>query len=165
MTDKHIYCSRRGSTLVELCIVMALFSILSVMIVSFSAMADTFADDQQKKYAFFESASQIQQDITDVLMSCDSIGAEVIVYDTAIVCDHTTAAFDAVSKTFNISHCDGTETSKKMGRVTLLGFELSPDGGLLKCTVYGEDSKGRAYSDTFVFTLHCAEFSREGGYV
>lgn len=160
MSDKNISLCRRGSTLVELCIVMALFSILSVIIVSFSVMADTFANDRQERYAFFESASQIQQDITDVLLSCDSLGNEVNVYDTAIVCGNTEIEFDAVGNTLNISNGEGAETRRKIDSVRLITFELSPDGGLLKCTVYGEDSKGRAYSDSFLFALRCAEFSR-----
>jgi len=162
MSDKNISLCRRGSTLVELCIVMALFSILSVMIVSFSAAADTFANEQQEKYAFFESASQIHQDITDVLMSCDSLGNEVNVYDTAIVCGNTEIEFDAVGNTLNISNGEGAETRRKIDSVRLITFELSPDGGLLKCTVYGEDSKGRTYSRAFVFALRCAKYNGEG---
>ena len=41
--------SRRGSTLIEMIIAMALLSIVSVMIVSFSAMAHSFTNDETQK--------------------------------------------------------------------------------------------------------------------
>lgn len=49
--------SRRGATLTELVIVMALVAIVSLIIISFSSMAYSFADRNEEEYLFLEDCA------------------------------------------------------------------------------------------------------------
>ena len=64
MTRPPIHRCKKGTTLVELAIVLVLFSILSVMITSFSAVTETYAADAQSRYAFLDECATLRHEIS-----------------------------------------------------------------------------------------------------
>ena len=146
--------SRRGSTLVELIVAMALVSIVSIMIVSFSAMAHSFSGDEQGKHQFIDDGATVRRGITDYLLTCDEIGNIVKVSNSELECGTNKATWNNVTQYFKI--CGERKVLKGVYSLT---FEKATDNPkLLKCTVTGATEKGQTYSQTFVFALRCATF-------
>ena len=146
---KNRICSRRGSTLIEMIIAMALISIVSIMIVSFSAMTHSFAGDEQSKHSFIDECAEIRRDISDFLLTCDVDGKNVELFSDR--------GLDGEGGTFY-----WYETPKELGgkvyeNIDDISFKFG-SGKLLKCTVTGISEKGVEYKQTFVFALRCATF-------
>ena len=151
--------SRRGSTLVELIVAMALVSIVSIMIVSFSAMAHSFSGDEQGKHQFIDDCAAIRRDINDFLLTCDTEKDVVGGSETVI-----TVASNGLNCT-NGKFIGAIYTSDKvmlgdrvLDGVAAITFVPTSNPKLLKCTVTGATEKGQTYSQTFVFALRCATF-------
>ena len=150
--------SRRGSTLVELIIAMALVSIVSIMIVSFSAMAHSFSGDEQGKHQFIDDCATVRRDINDFLLTCDT---EKDIGGNATAIDVTSSGLNCTNgKSIGVLY---TSDKVRLGDRVLDGvaaitFDTTSNHKLLKCTVTGRTEKGTEYSQTFVFALRCAKF-------
>ena len=153
---KNRIFSRRGSTLVELIIAMALISIVSVMIVSFSAMANSFAGDEQGKHSFVDECAAIRQDVNDFLLTCDISGTEINVASNGLEVEGGTSLNIILLS-------DGIRLGNRdLDDVTNITFDVGENENLLKCTVTCVTEKGAEYKQTFVFALRCATFKKEG---
>lgn len=157
--------SRRGSTLVELIVAMALVSIVSIMIVSFSAMAHSFSGDEQGKHQFIDDCAAIRRDINDFLLTCDIqewdearaqyVPDEVVVSEHQLTTGSKTLRWSDIADTLIVNG----SVKRSLKGVYSLAFEKATDNPkLLKCTVTGATEKGQTYSQTFVFALRCATF-------
>ena len=146
---KNRICSRRGSTLIEMIIAMALISIVSIMIVSFSAMTHSFAGDEQSKHSFIDECAEIRRDISDFLLTCDVADEEVKLHeDYGLSCN---------ADVFFWQDYDNTLNDIVYENIDDISFEIG-SSKLLKCTVTGSTEKGVEYKQTFVFALRCATF-------
>ena len=137
MTNKIL--SRRGSTMVEIIVALALVSIVSIMIVSFTAMTSNFAEDEQSKHDFVDSCAAIRRDINDYLLTCDIDEAEVNVAQLNDLWDNETKELKG----------------RKLKGVDEISFAKVSDK-LVKCTVSCDDGTG--CTQIFVFALRCATF-------
>ena len=152
---KNRIFSRRGSTLVELIIAMALISIVSVMIVSFSAMANSFAGDEQGKHSFVDECAAIRQDVNDFLLTCDISGTEIKAASNGLeVNDSTHLKVTPRNDGIRLGNRD-------LDDVTNITFDVGENKNLLECTVTCVTEKGAEYEQTFVFALRCATFVEE----
>ena len=146
---KNLICSRRGSTLIEMIIAMALIAIVSIMIVSFSAMTHSFAGDEQGKHSFIDECAEIRRDISDFLLEQDKADNEMTLYkDSGLNGEE-----DAFYWYKNYKELD----DKVYENIDDISFEIG-SSKLLKCTVTGSTEKGVEYKQTFVFALRCATF-------
>ena len=146
---KNRICSRRGSTLIEMIIAMALIAIVSIMIVSFSAMTHSFAGDEQSKHSFIDECAEIRRDISDFLLEQDIAGNKMTLYKDSGL----NGKNDAFYWYKNYKELD----DKVYENIDDISFEIG-SGKLLKCTVTGISEKGVEYKQTFVFALRCATF-------
>ena len=152
---KNRIFSCRGSTLVELIIAMALISIVSVMIVSFSAMANSFAGDEQGKHSFVDECAAIRQDVNDFLLICDISGTEIKAASNGLkVNDSTYLKVTPRNDGIRLGNRD-------LDDVTNITFDVGENKNLLKCTVTCVTEKGAEYEQIFVFALRCATFVEE----
>ena len=165
---RTIFQNKRGSTLVELCIVMALLAIVSTMIVSFSAIIDRYVKQNQRQYTFIEESAQIRQAMSDWLFSLDEAGNIVTVTDQQISLQQTEnrAAFDTTTQTLFWVYPDGTV--KTVGTKTVDGIsysleQLSATTSILKCIMTGTDAHSNMMTQAFLLTLRCGSFAKEGG--
>ena len=146
---KNRICSRRGSTLIEMIIAMALIAIVSIMIVSFSAMTHSFAGDEQSKHSFIDECAEIRRDISDFLLKHDDVEKTVTLHeDYGLSCN---------TDVFFWQDYDNTLNDKVYENIDDISFEIG-SSKLLKCTVTGISEKGVEYKQTFVFALRCATF-------
>ena len=137
MTNKIL--SRRGSTMVEIIVALALVSIVSIMIVSFTAMTSTFAGDEQSKHDFVDSCAAIRRDINDFLLTCDEANVNVAPNELNDLWDNETKELNG----------------RELKGVDSVSFEKVTDK-LVKCTVSCDD--GTESTQIFVFALRCATF-------
>ena len=146
---KNRICSRRGSTLIEMIIAMALIAIVSIMIVSFSAMTHSFVGDEQSKHSFIDECAEIRRDISDFLLEQDIAGNKMTLYkDSGLNVKNDAFYWYKNYKELN---------DKVYENIDDISFEIG-SGKLLKCTVTGISEKGVEYKQTFVFALRCATF-------
>ena len=146
---KNRICSRRGSTLIEMIIAMALIAIVSIMIVSFSAMTHSFVGDEQSKHSFIDECAEIRRDISDFLLEQDIAGNKMNIYKYSGL----NGKNDAFYWYKNYKELN----DKVYENIDDISFEIG-SGKLLKCTVTGISEKGVEYKQTFVFALRCATF-------
>ena len=150
---KNRICSRRGSTLIEMIIAMALIAIVSIMIVSFSAMTHSFAGDEQSKHSFIDECAEIRRDISDFLLKHDDVEKAVkLDGDYGLNSERDTLYWHSHPKKLD---------DKVYENIDDISFEIG-SSKLLKCTVTGISEKGVEYKQTFVFALRCATFKKEG---
>ena len=153
--------AKRGSTLVELSIVMALLSIVATMIATFSALVVTYVNQNQAKYDFIEEGSAIREDIADWLSEMDVAGGEIAVSTYAMESSGAASiSFHSASKSI-IYTDNGGERIDTQKSVESVKFELSQNGTVLKCTVYGSDKSVEIFKRSFAFSLRVAEFTAE----
>lgn len=68
---------KRGFTLVELSVVLALVAIVTVMIVSFSIMMEKFSASAQAEYKFLEDSGKLKEQIITEISRYDVLGKEI----------------------------------------------------------------------------------------
>ena len=138
---------KRGSTLVEISVVLALVAILLAMVGTFSVSIKDIVDKTEEDYNFLEDASALKSTLCEWLAEQDVAGA----------------TFDVSSGKLRVSGkaVDFTENSGvlSLGDKTVGGFDnigritFESNGDLIKCTAlgYGTDTKV-----TFAFAIRVA---------
>ncbi len=149
---------KRGFTLVELTVVMALVAILMVMIVSFSTMMGDFAGAEESEYAFLEDVSALKETLSDWVAENDVEGSNFTFgnENTKLIC------MPKGGNPFSISFDRGVlsrETEEKTGldEINSVSFELSDTHNLIKCTVIDKSEKRMV---SFVISLRSAGIFR-----
>jgi hypothetical protein len=130
-------------------IAMALISIVSIMIVSFSAMTHSFAGDEQSKHSFIDECAEIRRDISDFLLEQDKADNEMTLYEDS--------GLNGEGGTLYWHNHPKELGGKVYENIDDISFEIG-SSKLLKCTVTGSTEKGVEYKQTFVFALRCATF-------
>ena len=147
--NNHKKSGKSGFTLVELCIVLAIVAITSVMIVSFSVSMKEFTISNQDEYDFIEDCSAIRNEVYKWVAEKDvndvnwDVSMGVTDRNFGIIIDGT-LTLDANRKVENLN--------------TIEKIELDRYGDLIKCTIH------RANSDSvksYVFALRCV--AEDGG--
>ena len=143
---------KRGFTLAELSVVLALIAILSVMIVTFSVFMNTIAAKNQAEYDFLADSASLkdelclwaaENDTKDSVFSISEEGDLVV----SVNGEEKLAHFDAGVLTLGDREEDGLDT---IGGVI---FETGEK--LVKCTVF-RDKNGEHIESVFVFSLRSA---------
>ena len=137
--------ARRGSTLVELSVVLMVMAIVAVMIVSFTALVAGYADDSRVKYEFLEDVSTIKTELTAYVN-------EVATSETALtVQEHELAIATANIKFENYTLLLGSRSVTELNSVSWLEFDLDDDLRLIKCTAVFVMKGGKMLTTDFVF--------------
>ncbi len=127
-----------GFTLAELCIVLALVVISSVMIVSFSASMKEFATSSREEYDFIEDCSAVKNELYRWISENDIPEA-----------DFTNIA-DKVKISNGSLYVDG-KTIDNLQTIESITFELK--GDLIKCNIRRVNSE---YTKRYIFALRCS---------
>ena len=129
---------KRGFTLVELSVVMALVAILATMTVSFTVLMSGFANDSRAEYEYLEEYSNLKEALSNWLQENDIDGA-------------TFNAFTVESNGFYVNKIEkhvhfendtlylGNET-KSFDSIDSVTF-AAIDGKLIKCTTTRKNSE------------------------
>ena len=134
---------KRGFTLVELSVVIALVAILATMTISFTVLMSDFANDSRAEYEYLEEHSKLKEEISNWLAERDVTGTT---FDTE------NDLLKINDSEFNIS--DIVEDMSKFDSIGGVTFaELG--GKLIKCTT--TSSKNSNQTMSFVFYPRFAE--------
>ena len=144
--NNHKKSGKSGFTLVELCIVLAIVAITSVMIVSFSVSMKEFTISNQEEYDFIEDCSAIRNEVYKWVAENDGLA----------VANQHPHFWKMDGEPFLVTD-DGTlvlgnSEIKNLNTIEKIDFVKQDD--LIKCTIY------RANSDSvksYVFALRCTK--------
>ena len=151
---------KKGATLVEMCIAMALVAVIITVTVSFSAMLGRFIERNQSQYNFLKESSDIKTTITDLISSRDTNDTVCTVSSRKLEIGTLCALFSESESSFIIQ--DGNIVIEKEVYLTVtdVKFMLHEIGAksVLKCTVTGSDRHGADFSQSFLVTFQCGSF-------
>lgn len=143
----NVRFGKKGFTVVELCIVLALVAMLTTMFVSFTVLMDGFADESESKYEFLKDSARIEREFYG--WAEQQHGATFTIENGVLTVNGTSVTFSDGTLTLD------SETSiKNLDTVTGVSFE--ENGSLIKCNIHGS-----RITSTFVIYLRTATI--EGG--
>lgn len=154
---------KKGSTLAELAVVIALVAIASLIIVSFSSMAYAYADRNEEEYLFLEECATAEEALRRCVAEIDD--GTLICY-TNVVENATTysniwfgAATDRAPAHLHYERYDDPSLSTVLSFETIqdISFEryteaLTGGATLIRCTIKGEGAR----EQSFLLVLRCA---------
>lgn len=146
--DNRRIQGKRGFTLVELSVVIALLAILSVMTVTFSTLVGKYVSSATHDYNYSEELSDVKQKLIKELSFLDTSESYFDIYNGALtICDKDgkkvkTISFEGGSLTI------GSDT-KSYDTINKITFEMN-DKCIIKCTVDGTN-------DVFIYSLVAAK--------
>ena len=129
---------KRGFTLVELSVVLALVAIITAMIVSFSVMMNKFSASAQSEYDFLEDSGKLKDQIITQISAHDVYGNEISI-DSGII------------------QVNGEEVNLELTNDSNLSIVFAAgDNNLIRCTITKAD-----ISTNFVIALRSASVVKE----
>ena len=149
-----------GFTLAELCIVLALVAVVSVMIVSFSTLMGDHTTALDDQYDFLADCSTLESALRIWVAEYDvegssfaANGGELEIRDT--VSDTVVVEFRNGTLSFKDKKVQGLHT------VADVSFEINGQGDLIKCIVTAKDGVEKD-THSFVFSLRAGATARAG---
>ena len=148
--------SRRGATLTELVVVMALMAIASLIIVSFSSMAYSFSDRNEEEYLFLEECATAEAALRAAVAEWDVAGNEYVWlnYTNPNAPKPKKLALRHEGNEYRI--LDDAFSSEKIVDISFAVYEdtdLTNANALIRCTLKGEGAR----EQSFLLVLRCAE--------
>lgn len=147
---------KRGFTLVELSVALALLAILTAMIVSFSVLVSGYAEDGRSVADRVEDCTQAKEAILSYVRARDVKDAYFTIAEGSL---------SASSDGSSVSFADGTLT---LGGITLTGLDtldsitFDQSGKIIRVTLNPKEEEN-AEAFTFVLTLRWATATIQGG--
>ena len=143
---------KSGFTLVELCVALALLTILTTMTVSFSVLMNGFAAENKAEYEFIEDHATLKESLCTWVSESDVSGSVFSVSDDGTL----TVSENGIEK--GVSFADGLLTfagEQKAGLDAIDGVTFTANGKLIKCVTYRIAKNGERIENSFVFSLRC----------
>ena len=142
--------ARRGFTLVELCVVMALISIASLMMISFTSAFQIKSTQILARHEFLDEVSNVRDAMQIWISNHDYANSTVKVYPEIISNETDMVSFVNGEFCFKYS---GAETRISTERIKSIEYAVYSNNRILKCTFTGIDNYGREFSQTMLFSL------------
>lgn len=142
---------KRGYTLVELCVVLALIAILSTMTVSFSALMSGYARSNKAQYNFLEDCAEVKENVNEWAYQADSANTVF-----AVSTDGTLTVTGNSEQTVHFANGVlflGEKEVDSLEEIDSLAFYTN--GNLIKCVIHRTDDNGKEWEHSFVFSLRC----------
>lgn len=138
--------SKRGFTLVELSIVLALIAIITGMTVTFSVLMNKFAAENTEKYDFLQDCAVVEKAIIEWVAENSTTDTKLSIGEKSltIINDSEERKAYIVDGAFHVGE------KQLSGVGTISGVKFDFNGALIKCTLFmgeGDDS----FSSSFVF--------------
>ena len=110
---KPKYRSRRGVTLLELCIVMALVAILSSMVATFTVMTNRRSRAAEERLSAMQEIAMVEAAVDAWFDRHGTASCQITASGNALACDcDGEAAFTLTSVAFHPEHVTGVEFSQ-----------------------------------------------------
>lgn len=154
---------KRGFTLVELAVVLALVALLSTMVVSFSVFFSGFVNGNNAEYDYLEDHAALKDSLCTWLAEQD--GAQSIFTPSADGRSLTVTANGTSSQTVTFSDgvlTMGGSTVKNLDGIHAVHFSVDEDETLIKCETFRFSGSGKKTACTFVFYVRCGKVAGGG---
>lgn len=145
---------KRGFTLVELTIVIALVAVVLTMVVSFSALMSDTAADERAEYAFLEDVSTLKESLSGWVAEND-ISSAIFSLDGDTVRFWRGVSGEPISLSFSNGtfKCGNEVLQSGLDEIDFVQFEIpSESKNFIKCTAKRETGE----NISFVITLRSA---------
>lgn len=153
---------KRGYTLIELTIAMALLAVVAVAVVSFYQLMNGTLRDNRDTYEYLEDHDALQKTFEEWAAEKDVPGSVFKVGEDGKL----TVTENGNSYKVSVSNGNlflGGEYLSGFDEVSGISFETEGTGTLIKCITYHEHKDGSRMESCFVFSLRCGEI--QGGVV
>jgi prepilin-type N-terminal cleavage/methylation domain-containing protein len=151
-----VRCGKRGFTVAELCVVLALVGIISVMIISFSVMMGDHTDALDAQYDFLEECTTLENALRIWVAEYDVPTNTFAVADGKLAINGTTGV-----EFRNGKLSLGEKSLPGLNTVAAVSFE--EHGDLIKCNITAAQAGMEQTSVSFVFSLRAGAIARAGG--
>lgn len=141
---------KRGFTIVELTIALALLAIFTSMVVSFSVLMKESATDSSAEYGFLEDAFTIKEEVTKWAAEEDYTGADIDIVDGKLTANGKAVKLENGVLTL------GEKSYVGLGDCDGIAFTSHESGELIKCRAFRVKENGQVLESVFVFALRCA---------
>lgn len=143
---------KSGFTLVELCVVLALLTILTTMTVSFSVLMNGFAAENKAEYEFLEDHAALKKKLCTWVAENDVTDSTFKVNEDGTLCVTENETERSVSFADGILSLGGEQ---KAGLDAIDGVIFTANDKLIKCVTYRIAKDGERIEHSFVFSLRC----------
>ena len=157
----NILQKKRGFTVVELTIVIALLAVVSVMIVSFSSLIGKHVTQKREQNELLEEISFLRASFYSTLYDIDQPDTVFTIDNDGLLTvtrsDSTATQFYLTNGTFYA----GTDAITHLKHIDRIYFSVSEDAeGIIKLIALSDFSDSEKEADhSFVFSLRCAKIS------
>ena len=157
MQQSHKKLGKRGYSLVELCIVLALIAVVATAVVSFYRLMSGTLNDTRVAYAYLEDHNALKKAFDEWAAEKDVPGSVFSVKgDGKILC------IDDQEVKFSSGHLFlGDKYEMGFDQISGMTFEIDDEEKLIKCITYYEYKDGTRVESHFVFTLRCGTIRSE----
>lgn len=154
-------CGKRGFTLVELCVVLAVIAIVITMITTFSVLMGGYASDTENEVEFLEDCAEARESFYSFAAEQDSVGAIF-----TVGADGRLSITDGEGSAVPVSFEDGALTLGErvvagLKTVETVTFSADDGGSVIKCTVWRNGKVSEHLSSSFIFHPRCATIVKE----
>lgn len=149
---------RRGFTLFELCIVLALLGILFTVTASFSMLLKGIVSESKEKYEFSKDFAELKALVCEWISENDVQGSVFLTDEAGALTAIGNDAERTVCFADGILSLDGERTADTD---TLEDVVFSANGRLLKCVAYRNGGDGERMESCFVYSLRCGSVAQE----
>lgn len=126
---------KRGFTLVELTIVIALVAVVLTMVVSFSALMSDTAADERAEYAFLEDVSTLKESLSGWVAENDIASGRFYVIDGTVKFRSGKVAVIELRFSNGTFYCGEDELQSGLDEIDSVDLTPSEDSNnLIKCT-------------------------------
>ena len=164
LQQSHKKLGKRGYSLVELCIVLALIAVVATAVVSFYRLMSGTLNDTRVAYAYLEDHDALKKKFDEWAAEKDTPGSVFSVKDGGNKKDDKILCIDDQEVKFsNGKLFFGGQYESGFDHISGMTFELDEVKKLIKCVTYYEYNGGDRVESHFVFSLRCGTISNGEG--
>ena len=160
MQQSHKKLGKRGYSLVELCIVLALIAVVATAVVSFYRLMSGTLNDTRSAYAYLEDHNALKKKFDEWAAEKDTPGSVFSVSEDRKLCITENGA------TYDVKFLDdklffGGQYASGFDQISGIYFEADETKTMIKCVTYYETRGGDRMEEQFVFSLRCGSIDSE----
>ena len=165
LQQSHKKLGKRGYSLVELCIVLALIAVVATAVVSFYRLMSGTLNDTRVAYAYLEDHDALKKKFDEWAAEMDVPGSVFFVDKNGKLFVKENGGANGQAVVFSNGRLVlGNERSESgFDQISGIEFEVDETKTMIKCITYYEYKNGDRVESHFVFSLRCGTISNGEG--
>lgn len=163
LQQSHKKLGKRGYSLVELCIVLALIAVVATAVVSFYRLMSGTLNDTRSAYAYLEDHNALKKKFDEWAAEKDTPGSVFFVDKKGklFVKENEGANGQAVVFSNGRLVLGNDRSESGFDQISGIYFEADETKTMIKCVTYYEYKNGDRVEGQFVFSLRCGSIESE----